>query len=97
VVRRDRSVRSHMAPKTWFHSSAVKAALLAMRERAKSREDANLGGVFMAGFAVTAADPSGLWGLLKETFACQFLRSSMHSLSGNEHQLPGTDLLCNLL
>ena len=23
----------------------------------------------MAGFAVTAADPSGLWGLLKETFA----------------------------
>ena len=28
-----------------------------------------LGGVFMAGFAVTATDPSGLWGLLKETFA----------------------------
>jgi hypothetical protein len=28
-----------------------------------------LGGVFMSGFAVTAADPSGLWGLLKETFA----------------------------
>ena len=28
-----------------------------------------LGSVFMAGFAVTAADPSGLWGLLKETFA----------------------------
>jgi hypothetical protein len=28
-----------------------------------------LGGVFMTGFAVTAADPSGLWGLLKETFA----------------------------
>ena len=28
-----------------------------------------LGGAFMAGFAVTAADPSGLWGLLKETFA----------------------------
>jgi hypothetical protein len=28
-----------------------------------------LGGVFMAGFAVTAADPSGLWGMLKETFA----------------------------
>jgi hypothetical protein len=25
--------------------------------------------VFMAGFAVTAADPSGLWGLPKETFA----------------------------
>jgi hypothetical protein len=23
----------------------------------------------MAGFAITAADPSGLWGLLKETFA----------------------------
>ena len=28
-----------------------------------------LGGVFMAGFAVTAADPSGLWGLFKETIA----------------------------
>ena len=28
-----------------------------------------LGSVFMAGFAVTAADPSGLWGLLKETYA----------------------------
>ena len=28
-----------------------------------------LGGVFMAGFVVTVADPSGLWGLLKETFA----------------------------
>jgi hypothetical protein len=28
-----------------------------------------LGGVFMSGFAVTAADPGGLWGLLKETFA----------------------------
>ena len=28
-----------------------------------------LGSVFMASFAVTAADPSGLWGLLKETFA----------------------------
>ena len=28
-----------------------------------------LGGAFIAGFAVTAADPSGLWGLFKETFA----------------------------
>src|SRR5262245_18563572 len=28
-----------------------------------------LGGVLMAGFAVSAADPSGLWGLLKEAFA----------------------------
>ena len=28
-----------------------------------------VGGAFMAGFAVTATDPSGLWGLLKETFA----------------------------
>ena len=28
-----------------------------------------LGGVFMAGFAVTAADPSGLWGTLKEAAA----------------------------
>jgi hypothetical protein len=28
-----------------------------------------LGGIFMAGFAVTAADPSGLWGMFKETFA----------------------------
>jgi hypothetical protein len=25
--------------------------------------------VMMAGIAVTAADPSGLWGLLKESFA----------------------------
>jgi hypothetical protein len=31
--------------------------------------DQVLGGVMMAGFAVSAADPSGLWGLLKETFA----------------------------
>jgi len=28
-----------------------------------------LGSVFMTGFAITAADPSGLWGLFKETFA----------------------------
>ena len=28
-----------------------------------------LGSVFMAGFAVTAADPSGLWGMLKESVA----------------------------
>ena len=28
-----------------------------------------LGGAFMAGFAVTAADPNGIWGLLKVTFA----------------------------
>ena len=28
-----------------------------------------LGSVFMAGFAITAADPCGLWGLFKETFA----------------------------
>jgi hypothetical protein len=28
-----------------------------------------VGSAFLAGFAVTAADPSGLWGLLKETFA----------------------------
>jgi hypothetical protein len=31
--------------------------------------DQVLGSVFMAGFAVTAADPSGLWGLPKEMFA----------------------------
>jgi len=30
-----------------------------------------VGSAFMAGFAVTAADPSGLWGLLKETFASE--------------------------
>jgi len=28
-----------------------------------------LEGVMMAGIAVTAADPSGLWGTLKETFS----------------------------
>jgi len=28
-----------------------------------------LGGMFLAGFAVSAAEPSGLWGMLKETFA----------------------------
>jgi hypothetical protein len=28
-----------------------------------------IGGVFLAGFAVSAAEPSGLWGMLKETFA----------------------------
>jgi len=28
-----------------------------------------LGGVFLAGFAVSAAEPSGLWGMLQETFA----------------------------
>jgi hypothetical protein len=28
-----------------------------------------VGGMFMAGFAVSAADPSGLWGMLKESFA----------------------------
>jgi hypothetical protein len=39
-----------------------------------------LGGVFMVGFAVTAADPSGLWGLLKETFASG--RSLMEAKSG---------------
>ena len=28
-----------------------------------------VGGMFMAGVAVSAADPSGLWGMLKESFA----------------------------
>jgi hypothetical protein len=28
-----------------------------------------VGGMFMAGVAVSAADPSGLWGMLKEAFA----------------------------
>jgi hypothetical protein len=28
-----------------------------------------LSGVFLAGFAVSAAEPSGLWGMLKEAFA----------------------------
>ena len=44
-----------------------------------------LGGVFMAGFAVTAADPSGLWGLLKETFASgRALMEAKSSASANE-------------
>ena len=44
-----------------------------------------LGGVFMAGFAVTAADPSGLWGLLKETFASgRALMEAKNSASASE-------------
>jgi hypothetical protein len=44
-----------------------------------------LGGVFMAGFAVTAADPSGLWGLLKETFASgRALMEAKSSASASE-------------
>ena len=44
-----------------------------------------LGGVFMAGFAVTAADPSGLWGLLKESFASgRALMEAKSSVSGSE-------------
>jgi hypothetical protein len=44
-----------------------------------------VGGAFMAGFAVTAADPSGLWGLLKETFASgRALLEAKSSTSGNE-------------
>ena len=44
-----------------------------------------VGGAFMAGFAVTAADPSGLWGLLKETFASgRALLEVKSSTSGNE-------------
>lgn len=44
-----------------------------------------LGGVFMAGFAVTAADPSGLWGLLKETFASgRALMEAKSSAGANE-------------
>ena len=44
-----------------------------------------VGGVFMAGFAVTAADPSGLWGLLKETFASgRALLQVKSNTSGNE-------------
>ena len=41
-----------------------------------------VGGVFMAGFAITAADPSGLWGLLKETFA---MSSQMSPTSDEPH------------
>jgi hypothetical protein len=42
-----------------------------------------IGGAFMAGFAVTAADPSGLWGLLKETFASgRALMDAKSSTSG---------------
>src|SRR5436190_12751139 len=44
-----------------------------------------VGGVFMAGFAITAADPSGLWGLLKETFASgRALMEAKVSATGNE-------------
>jgi hypothetical protein len=41
--------------------------------------------VFMAGFAVTAADPSGLWGLLKETIASgRSLLEAKSSVSASE-------------
>ena len=44
-----------------------------------------VGGVFMAGFAITAADPSGLWGLLKETFASgRALMEAKSSTTSNE-------------
>jgi hypothetical protein len=44
-----------------------------------------VGGVFMAGFAVTVADPSGLWGLFKETFASgRALLEVKSSATGNE-------------
>lgn len=44
-----------------------------------------VGGVFMAGFAITAADPSGLWGLLKETFASgRALLEAKSSTTANE-------------
>ena len=44
-----------------------------------------VGGVFMAGFAVTVADLSGLWGLFKETFASgRALLEAKSSAAGNE-------------
>jgi hypothetical protein len=44
-----------------------------------------VGGVLMAGFAISAADPSGLWGLLKETFASgRALMEAKSSASANE-------------
>ena len=44
-----------------------------------------VGGVFMAGFAVTVADLSGLWGLFKETFASgRALLEAKSSATGNE-------------
>jgi len=44
-----------------------------------------VGGVFMAGFAVTVADLSGLWGLLKETFASgRALLEAKSSVTGSE-------------
>jgi hypothetical protein len=44
-----------------------------------------VGGAFMAGFAVTTADPSGLWGLLEETFASgRALMEAKNSASANE-------------
>ena len=39
-----------------------------MRDFARGMEDL-LGGVFMTGFAVTAAQPSGLFGMLREGLA----------------------------
>jgi hypothetical protein len=44
-----------------------------------------LEGVFMAGLAVTAADPSGLWGTLKESFAsAQALLEAKQNTAANE-------------
>lgn len=44
-----------------------------------------LGGAFMAGFAITAADPSGLWGMFKETFASgRALMEAKGSATSNE-------------
>jgi len=44
-----------------------------------------VGGVFMAGFAVTVADLSGLWGLFKETFASgRALLEAKSSATGSE-------------
>ena len=44
-----------------------------------------LGGVFMAGFAVTVADLSNLWGLFKETLASgRALMEAKSSASANE-------------
>jgi hypothetical protein len=44
-----------------------------------------LEGVFMAGLAVTAADPSGLWGTLKESFASgRAMLEAKHSAAANE-------------
>jgi hypothetical protein len=46
-----------------------------------------LGGVFLAGFAVSAAEPSGLWGMLKETVASGRAILEAKATAGDRRQL----------